>query len=269
MSNKEDFNSLFIYIHDVIINAGQLLFNSFNKKRTVRNKGVIDLVTDADISCENYIISKIKEKYPDHSILSEEEGSICNSKDHLWILDPLDGTTNYSRKLPIFCISLAFSYKNKVKFGIIYSPTLNYFFYAKENQGAYLNNKKITVSKTSDLMSSFLVTGFPYDIRTTKNDNIDIFTAFLKNSLAIRRLGSAALDLCFVAAGIFDCYWELNLKLWDFAAGGLILEEAGGKLTDINGKKINVSKNLSSSIVGSNSIIHDNIIKIIQENNKE
>ena len=269
MPNKEDFNSFFIYIHEVIIEAGELLLDSFHKKRTVRNKGEIDLVTDADLLCENYIINKIKEKYPNHSILSEEEGSICNSREYLWILDPLDGTTNYSRKLPFFCISMAFSYKNNIKFGIVYSPTLNYLFYAKKNQGAYLNKKKIKVSKTSDLMKSFLVTGFPYDIRTTLNDNIDIFTAFLKKSLAIRRLGSAALDLCFVAAGIFDCYWELKLNIWDFAAGGLILEEAGGKFTDINGDNIDFSKNISSSIVGSNTFIHDNIIKIIQEYKKE
>jgi myo-inositol-1(or 4)-monophosphatase len=263
MITEKYINSCFNYIYKVTRDAGKILVDSFNDPRIIKNKGVIDIVTDADLNCEKFLIDKIKLKYPEHSILSEEDGVTDNKGDFLWIIDPLDGTTNYSRRLPIFCISIAFVYQNEIKFGLVYAPLLNYYFYAIKGKGAFLNKKPINVSNTDDINKSFLVTGFPYDIRTTNDDNVNIFTSLLKQSLAIRRLGSAALDLCFVASGVFDCFWELKLKLWDIAAGGLILEEAGGKFTDLNGKKINYKNNVPLSVIGSNSKIHRNILEIL------
>jgi len=247
----------------LIYKAGKILINSFNNERIISNKGEIDLVTDADYKCENYIVESILKKFPNHSILTEEKGSRNGNSDFLWIIDPLDGTTNYSRKLPIFSISIAFAVEGDIKFGLIYAPKLNSIFSAIKDAGAFENNKTIHVSNVSDIGKSFLVTGFPYDIRSTDYDNIDIFAFLSKKTLAIRRLGSASIDICYVASGIFDCFWELKLKLWDYAAASLILKEAGGKFTDFNGNEINVSGNIVNSVIGSNSIIHYEILDII------
>jgi len=255
---------LFNFGVNTIYSAGRILNILFNNKRTVENKGEIDLVTDADYRCENYIIDRILKKYPNHAILTEERGSKNGKSEFLWIIDPLDGTTNYSRKLPIFSISIAFAIGEDIKFGLVYAPRLNSLFSAIKGEGAFENNRKIEVSTIKDIGKSFLVTGFPYDIRNTDFDNLDIFTILSKKALAIRRLGSASIDLCYVASGIFDCFWELKLKTWDFAAASLILEEAGGRFTDIHGNDIKLSREATNSVVGSNSLLHDEILNIIK-----
>lgn len=265
MSEKALIRRAFNFGVNLIYNAGKILMQSFNKKRTILNKGEIDLVTDADLKCENYIIRRILSKYPSHSILTEEKGSKYSGSEFLWIIDPLDGTTNYSRKLPIFSISVAFAIGKDIKFGLVYAPKLNSLFSAIKGEGAFENNRIIKVSDVKDIGKSFLVTGFPYDIRNTDFDNINIFSTLSKKALAIRRLGAASIDLCYVASGVFDCFWELKLKIWDFAAASLILKEAGGKFTDIYGNDvIKIDGETINSVVGSNSILHYKILDIIK-----
>lgn len=265
MDNGKIIRGLFGFASGIVYNAGKILNRSFGTDITVKNKGDIDLVTNSDYECERYIVHCILKKYPNHSVLTEEKYSKDNKSEFLWIIDPLDGTTNYSRRLPIFSISMALAIEGDIKFGIVYAPKLNLFFSAIKGKGAFENNKKIRVSSVSDIGKSFLVTGFPYDIRTTNFDNIDIFAALSKKALAIRRLGSASIDLCYVASGIFDCFWELKLNVWDFAAGFLILNEAGGKFTDIYGNEFNINNGITDSVVGSNSLIHNEILKIIKD----
>jgi len=238
-----------------------LLKKIFEKQRTIYKKGEIDLVTDADHLCESFFLKRIKHCFPTHSILSEESGLTLNDEDNLWIIDPIDGTTNYSRRLPIFCISVGFAYKQKLQFGFVFAPVLNQFFEANIGSGAFLNRKRIHVSTQSKLNDCFLTTGFPYNIRTDNClDNVKLFSHFSKKTLAVRRLGSAAIDLCYVACGIFDGYWEISLHPWDFAGAKVILEEAGGLLTNFKGLPISLK---DSDILATNSIVHSAMIENI------
>jgi myo-inositol-1(or 4)-monophosphatase len=242
--------------------CGQLIADLFTQKRTIQKKGIIDLVTDADLLCEKKFIETIKTWFPSHSILSEEQGKVSGDDDHLWIIDPIDGTTNYARNLPYFCISVGYAYRQKPQFGFVYAPLLNQFFEAEKGKGAFLNGELIHVSDHTELSDCFLTTGFPYNIREQKNyDNINLFSHFSKNSLAVRRLGSAAIDLCYVACGIFDGYWELKLHPWDFAAGNLIVSEAGGLVSDFSGNRCPME---DCEILATNTKIHTKMLKDIQ-----
>jgi myo-inositol-1(or 4)-monophosphatase len=244
--------------------CGKLIAGLYTKKHTIQKKGEIDLVTEADLLCEKMFIEGIKKAFPSHSILSEECGSIEGDLDHLWIIDPIDGTTNYARNLPFFCISVGFAYKQNIQFGFVYAPILNSFFEAELGKGAFLNNEPIHVTDHEILRNSFLTTGFPYNIREKNSyDNIGLFSHFSKNSLAVRRLGSAAIDLCYVAMGTFDGYWEIMLHPWDFAAGKVILEEAGGKITDFKGNSLSLQ---DSEILATNSKLHAIMLKDIDIN---
>lgn len=241
--------------------CGQLIAELFSRKHTIQKKGVIDLVTEADLLCEKTFIESIKKTYPGHAILSEECGSVEGDADHLWIIDPIDGTTNFARKLPYFCISVGFAYQQEIQFGFVYAPIINAFYSAERGKGAFLNDEPIHVTDQPDLKSSFLTTGFPYNIREKNScDNMNLFSHFSKNSLAVRRLGSAAIDLCYVACGIFDGYWEIKLHPWDFVAGKVILEEAGGEITDFDGNPLSIQ---DSEILATNSKIHAIMLKDI------
>ena len=243
--------------------AGKFLLNFPRNQINTVHKGEIDLLTNADLECEQLIVSAIRESFPYHSILSEEKGSNNTKSNFCWIIDPLDGTTNYSRGLPMYCVSIALSYKNEILIGVIDAPELGHHYYASKGEGAYDKHQKMRVSSVSELSNSFLVTGFPYTMHHSDVDNIELFRSFSKQSLAVRRIGSAALDLCYVAKGIFDAYWELSLNPWDFAAGSLIVTEAGGTISDMEGNELNPYH--PSSILASNPYIQKTMMDKIHQ----
>ena len=246
---------------DLAHKAGALLIKKFDQSIEVHYKGDINLVTEADKMSESLIIETIRQNFPDHGILSEESPAILDGSSMRWIIDPLDGTTNYAHGYPVFCVSIALEKDGVVILGVIYDPTRDDIFTAVRGEGAYLNGKRLAVSKTRDLTRSLLATGFPYDIRESKENNLDYFTLMAKEVQAIRRAGAAALDIAYVAAGRFDGFWELKLKPWDMAAGCLLLEEAGGKITDIFADPWNL---LSPHIIVSNGLIHEQMFAVFK-----
>ncbi|HZS43736.1 MAG TPA: inositol monophosphatase family protein [Blastocatellia bacterium] len=241
--------------------AGKVLRDNFGRKITISNKGEIDLVTEADLAAEKVIKDLISSHYPKHQILAEESGAFETSSEYRWIIDPLDGTTNYAHGLPIFCVSIALERAGEMIIGVIYDPIRDEMFVAERGSGATLNNRSIQTSETESLKKALLVTGFPYDVHTNSVNNIDNFANFMKTAQAVRRLGSAAIDLCYVAAGRFDGFWEMKLNAWDMAAGALIVEEAGGQVTAFNGGKFDPFK---KEICASNGLIHKEMVTILQ-----
>jgi myo-inositol-1(or 4)-monophosphatase len=199
-------------------------------------KGVIDLVTEVDHQSEAYLLGEVQRDFPEHHIFSEESGVIEGNDDDIWYIDPLDGTVNYAHHVPVFSVSIAYASHGVLKLGAVYDPLRDELFSAERGRGAHLNGKRMQVSAVTELRRSLLVTGFPYDTWDTPRDNFANFVRFAKLTQGVRRLGSAALDLSYVGAGRFDGFWELSLKPWDVAAGGLICEEAGARVTDIRGE---------------------------------
>ncbi len=212
----------------------------------------VDFVTDYDVRSEKMLVQKISENYPDHAILGEEGSSIENGSDYRWVIDPIDGTTNYSHGFPFFCISIALQYRSESVLGVVYAPMLRQTFTAIRGQGAQLNGRPIRVSKSDTLLCSLISTGFPYT-RESKNVNIDYFLRVINCISGIRRSGSAALDLCMVAAGMLDAYWEFNLKDWDVAAGDIIVREAGGSF-----EQIEVGEDTMT--LASNRLVYDELV---------
>lgn len=222
----------------------------------------IDLVTEIDELSEEFLLKEINKKYPDHSILSEESGEHeVSDSDYLWIIDPLDGTTNYAQGLPIFAVSIALQHHKETVLGVIYVPMLDLLFEAIKGQGAFLNGKQITVGAKNKLIECLLSTGFPYDQHSNQENNSNYFAYFVPRARGLRRLGSAAYDLANIAAGILDGYWELNLGLWDVAAGILLVEEAGGKVILLKDKR-------GVSLIAGNSFIAETIHQAIIEIDK-
>ena len=215
--------------------AGAILRDGYNKEHQVSYKGVIDLVTEIDHASESFLIKEIQSRFPDSHIVAEESGETQGSNEGIWYIDPLDGTVNYAHHIPLFCVSIAFAYDGSVKLGAVYDPLRDEMFTAERGKGAFLNGKPIHASATTELQKSLLVTGFPYDTWNTEKDNFKNFEKLAKTTQGVRRLGSAALDGCYVAAGRFDGFWELTLKPWDIAAAGLIAEEAGARVTATDG----------------------------------
>lgn len=218
-----------------------------------------DVVTEYDLKADKYLVEAIHQKYPTHSILSEESGEShpSNSSVH-WIIDPLDGTNNFAHGIPMFAVSIAATLNGELLCGAIVSPITDEAFHAEKGKGAFLNGRPIQVSKTDKLNHAFLAVGFPYNIETNPLHCIEQFTASLKRGMPLRRMGSAAIDLAYVAAGRFDGYWETVLSPWDFAAGILIVEEAGGKVSQLSGSKN--SLNSKNSIVASNGVLHEELL---------
>jgi myo-inositol-1(or 4)-monophosphatase len=245
---------------DLARKSGALLKEKFSQTHKIQYKGDIDIVTEADKMSEDLIIAAISQKFPDHGILSEESPMITGVGKLRWIIDPLDGTTNYAHGYPVFCVSIALENEGTIVLGVIYDPMREEMFVAVRGGGLYLNEKKLHVSDVSDLSRSLLVTGFPYDIRESKDNNLNFFNAMAINVQAIRRAGAAALDLAYLAAGRFDGFWELKLKPWDTAAGCLMVEEAGGIISDIAGQKWHLQ---SPSLLASNGLIHEQMIKVL------
>lgn len=226
-----------------------------------RKEGVANLVTDADKACEKLIIDTIRLHFPDHSILSEEAGEINGSGDYKWIIDPIDGTINFVHGLPIFGISIAIVHKGKPIIGVVEIPGLKETFWAQEGKGAYKNESKIRVSKTSDMKSGLYATGFPYDRGARYHKNMELWDAMYENCHGVRRIGSAAIDLCFTACGRFDAYWEYNIKPWDIAAGKIILEEAGGTITNMDGSMLDPKR---AMILATNSALHSQMLDFLK-----
>lgn len=240
--------------------AGTLLRERVGDRHDVHYKGEINLVTEVDRLSEDLIVKKIRNAFPDHGILAEESPEMVNHSDFRWIIDPIDGTTNYSHGYPVFSVSIALEAKGAILLAAVYNPMLDEMFTAERGRGAFLNGRRLKVSRTADLSRSLLATGFPYDIREDGNNNINYFLSMILHAQAVRRAGSAALDLAYLAAGRFDGFWELKLRPWDVAAGWLLVEEAGGLVTDLNGNPFNFH---SPHILASNSLIHTEMARIL------
>ena len=248
-------------LEKALLEAGSIIKRSSTRPIEIQYKSPVSLVTETDRKVERVIIDIIRRQFPDHSILAEESEPKGNSSSK-WIIDPIDGTTNFAHRLPMACVSIAFEENEIVKVGGVWNPFQGEWFWAELGKGASLNGKKIRVSKTKTLKESLLVTGFPYDRRERARYYLDFMEAFMLQTQGIRRLGSAALDLCYLACGRFDGYWEFKLQPWDVAAGALIAKEAGARLSDFRGKPMNI---YGHETLASNRLIHGEMLKVIQE----
>ncbi|MBI3161143.1 MAG: inositol monophosphatase [Chloroflexi bacterium] len=245
--------------------AGDILRDGYNKEHQVTYKSEIDLVTEVDHASEKFLIEQIQTHFPGGHIVAEESGETKGSGEGLWYIDPLDGTVNYSRHIPMFCVCIAYavsegaSLSANLRLGAVYDPLRDELFSAERGKGAFLNGKPIRASRATELSKSLLVTGFPYDTWNTKRDNFKNFEKLAKMTQGVRRLGSAALDGCYVAAGRFDGFWELTLRPWDVAAAGLIAEEAGARVTTTNGQSDYISS--PQSIIAAAPGIYEQLLK--------
>jgi myo-inositol-1(or 4)-monophosphatase len=240
--------------------AGEYLIGRFHDSLKVEKKGEIDLVTDADRESEKIIKETILSEFPDHRLLAEEGERSDTESEYFWVVDPLDGTTNYAHGFPIYCVSIALLKKGRIVAACIFNPNLDECFTAAAGEGASLNGKSVQVSGEHQLSESLLATGFPYDIRNSDDDNIKEFEAFAKTARAVRRAGSAALDLAYVACGRFDGFWEFKLSPWDLAAGILMVMEAGGKVSSFKGREYDI---FTGEALASNGRIHDQMLDIL------
>ena len=243
------------FIKQVALDAGTVLVQRLGSAR-ISNKGDIDLVTEADIAAEELIIDRIRSYYPRHGILAEESGEAVTVGDTAsewrWVIDPLDGTTNYAHGYPCFCTSIGVEHNGKLEFGVIYDPMRKELFAAERGQGATLNDRRIKVSDVEELSKAMLVTGFPYNVRE-RPDFAREFVTFTMNAQAVRRDGSAAIDLAYVACGRFDGFWEDGLNPWDMAAGVLLIQEAGGRVTNFNDEPLSI---YTKKVLATNGLVH-------------
>jgi myo-inositol-1(or 4)-monophosphatase len=247
------------YVENLARRAGAILHAGYDQEHEVGYKGVIDLVTEVDHQSEKFLLGEVQKDFPDHHIFSEESGIIQGNAEHVWYIDPLDGTVNYAHNIPIFCVSIAYAYRGTLRLGAVYDPMRDEMFLAERGKGASLNGRPLHVSSANELQKSLLVTGFPYTAWNTPQDNFANFVKLGKLTQGVRRLGSAALDLCYVAAGRFDGYWEISLNAWDVAAGGLICEEAGARITNVRGEPDFISP--PQSVLASAPGIHAHIFE--------
>lgn len=242
--------------------AGFLLLSSLAGSTEINYKGEIDLVTDVDRASEEYLLNKLSTGFPQHSIMTEESGGYEGTSLFTWVIDPLDGTTNYAHGFPFFCVSIALAGNKQPLLGVVFDPVKNELFTTMRGYGASLNGRQLRVSNTKTLNESLLATGFPYDIRRGGETNLENFAAFAVRSQAVRRAGSAALDLCYTAAGRFDGYWELKLHPWDMAAGVLMVQEAGGRVTDFTAAPYDLD---TTQLLATNGMIHQEMLEVISE----
>jgi myo-inositol-1(or 4)-monophosphatase len=248
---------------EAVVRAGDVQMAHFGRELQVDKKGAIDLVTNIDVEVERAFRAMVAERFPDHVVLGEEfvaAGDRDAVPRFCWVFDPVDGTTNYAHGLPIFCSSLSLEIDGRPVVGAVYDPTRRELFTAERGHGAWLNGRPLVVSRAGTLIDSLLVTGFPYTVQQDPGELVGLFAEFLRTSRAVRRLGSAAIDLCYVAAGRFDAFWEQKLNPWDTSAGALIVEEAGGRVTDSAGGAFS---SRTGSIVASNGLIHDAMLETI------
>ncbi len=241
--------------------AGALLQEQGRAGFRIEHKDAVNLVTDADRRSEKAIVEALQKTFPNHQILAEEQGLRSPSQSaYRWIIDPLDGTTNFAHGFPVYCVSIALEYHGQCILGVVFDPSRQELFVAERGGGAFLNEQSIQVSQATTLNSALLVTGFGYDIRDTPDNNLDHFCHFSLKAQGVRRTGAAALDLCYVASARFDGFWELSLQPWDTAAGAVILEEAGGRVTDIQGGTFSI---YGQGIVASNGLVHDEMLLVL------
>jgi myo-inositol-1(or 4)-monophosphatase len=254
---------------DVVLRAGELQQQPTRGSLNVRKKGAIDLVTEVDLAVETMFRDLIRERFPDHAILAEEFGAAPGAGEggvaadghrYCWIFDPLDGTTNFAHGVPLYCSSLALEIDGRVEVAAVYDPSRKELFTAERRLGAFLNGERLSVSAAGQVNESLLVTGFPYDIRTDAGEILGLFGEFIMRSRAVRRLGSAALDLCWVAAGRFEGFWEQRLHPWDIAAGALLVEEAGGRVTGMDGSRFEPR---GIHILATNGRVHQEMLDVI------
>jgi myo-inositol-1(or 4)-monophosphatase len=250
---------------EIVLQAGAIQLARRASGFHVDKKGTIDLVTEVDLECERMCRAVLGQRFPDHDILAEEmsrDPQQPSTSKYRWVYDPLDGTTNYAHGLPIFCSSLALQIDGRTAVGAVYDPTRAELFTAEQGGGAFLNGQRLHVSSADELIDALLVTGFPYDVHKRTDELVTMFGAFLGRARAVRRLGSAALDLCYVAAGRFDGYWEQHLWPWDVAAGALIVSEAGGAVTGMDGSEFDPA---AAHLVASNGRVHAAMLDVITD----
>ena len=243
--------------------AGRVLAEKFGRAIQISNKGDIDLVTEADLASERLIVERVRSYHPRHAILAEEAGDVAaaggGESEYKWIVDPLDGTTNYAHGYPVFCVSIALEHEGRVVVGVVYDPVRDELFAAERGEGATLNGRRVRVSATDDLGGALLCTGFPYDVRE-RGDFARHFRNFIMSAQSVRRDGAAALDLAYVASGRFDGFYEEGLRPWDVAAGVLLVEEAGGRVTHYDGRPFD---HYHPPIAASNGLVHDAMLRVL------
>ena len=248
---------------EAVVRAGDVMMSRFGQAMRVDKKGAIDLVTEVDVAIEREFRALIAGRFPDHAILGEElGGSELPPAGPCWVFDPIDGTTNFAHGLPIFCSSLALEIDGVAEIAAVYDPTRKELFSAERGGGARLNGRPLRVSPVNELVDAMLVTGFPYDVHSRVDEIVGLFAAFVGKAQAVRRLGSAAIDLCYVAAGRMDGFWESDLKPWDIAGGALIVAEAGGTVTDLAGGGFT---SRSRQVLASNGWLHDAMLAVIRD----
>lgn len=250
-----------VFTENLARDAGAALAAGFSRPRAVTKKGLIDLVTSADLKSERLIIKRIQAEFPEHAILAEERGRIDRDSLFRWVIDPLDGTVNFAHGYPQFCVSLAVQHHGESVVGVVFEPLRAELFSAVRGGGARLNGRKIQVTKTRTMVDALCGTGFPYDTHTSRRDNLANFGRVMKAAQDIRRGGSAALDLCYLACGRLDAFWELKLSPWDTAAGALIAREAGAVVTDFSGAPHTIDK---KEIAAANQILHKELLKLVR-----
>jgi myo-inositol-1(or 4)-monophosphatase len=255
------------FLRDLLLEAGDRLRKHYGRVKSIHYKAgsVINLVTNVDQDVERFIKLQIRKNYPEDSILAEESEIEKADSPQRWIIDPLDGTTNFAHGLSLFCVSIGVERHGELIAGGVYDPIHDELFFAVRGKGATLNRKRIGVSKTSKLERALIVTGFPYDIHEHPEKSLPYFNAMIQRAQGLRRLGSAALDICYLAMSRFDGFFEVFLHPWDTAAGCLILQEAGGKITDFNGETFSIYKR---QLVASNGLIHDEMIEVLKTTQK-
>jgi len=251
------------FIKKLAREAGEILLEGYGiSQKEISHKGLIDLVTASDLKSEEFLTQEIKSRYPDDLVLAEERSYQIRDGNRIWIIDPLDGTTNFAHGFPFFAVSIALEISSIINFGVVYNPYFKEMFWAEKGKGAFLNDQPIHVSATSILRESLLATGFPYDRWEKGEFYIKEYQAFMQRSQGVRRAGSASIDLCYLAAGRFDGFFERKLKPWDTAAGSLIIDESGGSISQFSGSKWDCRDN---SIIASNGLIHEQMIKVLTE----
>ncbi len=264
MIQKQNFEKELELAKDVAVEAGQLINKLAKKPSEIKYKGQVDLVTNADLEAEKLIIGRLKEAFGEYEIISEESATdLKKDAEYVWVIDPLDGTTNYAHRFPIYCVSIALVNNSKSVVGAVYEPNIGEMFSASVGDGAFLNGKPISVSDTKDLDKSLLATGFPYDIRENPKPVLNLFSSFALQAQGVRRAGAAALDICYLASGRLDGFWELGLKPWDMAAGSLIALEAGAKFSKFNGSSFDI---WTPEVLATNGYIHDQMMDVIKTN---
>src|SRR5262245_33784349 len=246
---------------EAVLKAGAIQKARYGKAHDIQMKGEIDLVTEVDRACEDLVLSTIRSRFPDHDIVTEEQHLERRGSSHVWFVDPLDGTTNYAHGYPFFCCSVGLAVDGRVTAGAVYDPLREELFSGYRGGGSYVNGQPLRVSKATELLRSLLATGFPYDLREDLPTKLRLFNRFMGEARGIRRDGAAALDLCYVAAGRFDGFWEERLHPWDMVAGSVILEEAGGRVTRFDGSPTGL---VADELVASNGGLHPAMLAVLR-----